>query len=287
MSNYIVKGDSLTAIADSIRTKTGNTDPMVFPDGFVEALTGITDEQNAVAKIDREDGNVIYFKTVQAALETAEPNDTVIMVTDSNEPSSTLMVRNDITLDLNCKHLTASCVTALTGSHVIDSFINTSGNAGGVLKVARNNLVLNLNNKQLPIWNGVDGYVFSDVIYSNDNSNLGVKLDEANDTVKLTYIPWFDYMDENYIMDDVASTGVKTMVRMNWTQMNTDGSVRGMICQEYVFTNEDLKKIVTAQGNGAFACTLDSYSQKNNLTITAVVASDRNVEICGTVYQIN
>lgn len=47
MSNYIVKGESLTAIADSIRTKTGNTEPMVFPDGFIEAVSGITTSGNS------------------------------------------------------------------------------------------------------------------------------------------------------------------------------------------------------------------------------------------------
>ena len=41
MRNYIVKEESLTAIADSIRAKTGETEELVFPDGFKEAVDGI------------------------------------------------------------------------------------------------------------------------------------------------------------------------------------------------------------------------------------------------------
>lgn len=48
MSDYLVKGESLTSLAEAIRTKTRSTEPMVFPDGFEEAVSGIS----AVAEID-------------------------------------------------------------------------------------------------------------------------------------------------------------------------------------------------------------------------------------------
>ena len=57
MRNYIVKEESLTAIADSIRSKTGDTEELVFPDGFVEAVEGISvgEEIDPIAKIIGED----------------------------------------------------------------------------------------------------------------------------------------------------------------------------------------------------------------------------------------
>lgn len=53
MRNYIVKEESLTAIADSIRAKTGETEELVFPDGFVEAVEGISvgEEIDPIARI--------------------------------------------------------------------------------------------------------------------------------------------------------------------------------------------------------------------------------------------
>lgn len=41
MSKMTVEDTSLTAVADAIRTKGGTTDPLVFPDGFVDAIGNI------------------------------------------------------------------------------------------------------------------------------------------------------------------------------------------------------------------------------------------------------
>ena len=42
MSELLVKSESLVAVADSIRSKTGSTEELVFPEGFVEAVDGIS-----------------------------------------------------------------------------------------------------------------------------------------------------------------------------------------------------------------------------------------------------
>lgn len=42
MASYIVSDTSLTAVADAIRTKTGKSAQMAFPDGFVDEIDGIS-----------------------------------------------------------------------------------------------------------------------------------------------------------------------------------------------------------------------------------------------------
>ena len=42
MAKKLVEESSLTAVADSIREKTGGAEPLVFPEGFVTAIQGIT-----------------------------------------------------------------------------------------------------------------------------------------------------------------------------------------------------------------------------------------------------
>lgn len=42
MAKYAVNSESLTAVADAIRAKTGGTDLLAFPDGMVEAIGGIS-----------------------------------------------------------------------------------------------------------------------------------------------------------------------------------------------------------------------------------------------------
>lgn len=41
MAKYIVQEESLVAVADAIREKTGGTDELVFPNGFAEAIAAI------------------------------------------------------------------------------------------------------------------------------------------------------------------------------------------------------------------------------------------------------
>lgn len=42
MAEYLVQDTDLTAVADAIRTKTGSSDSIAFPDGFVSAVEGIS-----------------------------------------------------------------------------------------------------------------------------------------------------------------------------------------------------------------------------------------------------
>lgn len=41
MSQFVVTEESLTSIADAIRSKTGSADPLAFPDDFVDGISGI------------------------------------------------------------------------------------------------------------------------------------------------------------------------------------------------------------------------------------------------------
>ena len=43
MAERIVQEESLITVADAIREKTGSTDGLVFPNGFVEAIAGISE----------------------------------------------------------------------------------------------------------------------------------------------------------------------------------------------------------------------------------------------------
>ena len=42
MAKYAVNSESLTAVADAIRAKTGGTEQLLFPQGMVEAIGGIS-----------------------------------------------------------------------------------------------------------------------------------------------------------------------------------------------------------------------------------------------------
>lgn len=221
------------------------------------------------------------FYTAEDALVAAVSGETVKLISDCVE-NVNIVVSPGVTLDLNGKSLEADNVAALTTAHVIDSLDNYPNKKSGVLRVARNNLVLDPNNDQMPLWNGVDGYVFSTVAFSNQK----LTHDTENDTASVRFTPWFDYVDENYVMNDAASTGVKALIRSSWTILNADGTVNGKANQDFVFDASQLQYIVQQQGKKALSVALQNVSSKMELTMTAMIVSDTGVAICGTPYTV-
>lgn len=50
VTQYLTESTDLTAVANAIRSKGGTTDPLVYPDGFVEAISSIASSTRTQAK---------------------------------------------------------------------------------------------------------------------------------------------------------------------------------------------------------------------------------------------
>lgn len=61
MSDYVVKDDSLTAVADAIRAKSGSNEQLEFPDGFVRGISNIA--SSGVTSINGLTGDVTGIQT--------------------------------------------------------------------------------------------------------------------------------------------------------------------------------------------------------------------------------
>ena len=129
--------------------------------------------------------------------------------------------------------------------------------------------------------------------WSTKGTNLGLSTDAETDTVKLGFIPWFDYGDERYIMNNTgivsneSTTGVKAVIRMIWTVYNEDGSVNGTQIQDFEFHDQMLDDVVTAQGKKGLRLTLAHFSEMTDLTMTILVKSDCLTEIVSKTYELN
>lgn len=60
--NYSVTGQQLTGIADEIRSKTGGTTPITFPNGFVSEINSIKNQLSKTAQ------QVIYTNAIEYSL---------------------------------------------------------------------------------------------------------------------------------------------------------------------------------------------------------------------------
>ena len=52
MAEYLVQGESLTAVADAIREKGGTTAPLSFPAGMASAIRGIQNGGGDLSSVD-------------------------------------------------------------------------------------------------------------------------------------------------------------------------------------------------------------------------------------------
>lgn len=157
------------------------------------------------------------YETVMGALLAAEENETVQLIKDSNEANAVLTVLNGITLDLNGHTLTAYyAMTATVGSYIIDS---TDGQ--GLLKVAKNNLVL-ADNTQLKIWKEEEnGYRFAAVSFK---TNLA-----SSEAGKATFMFYLNEAN-GAVMEELAdgaedNDGLYVQVRMTYTNSQGGRSV--------------------------------------------------------------
>jgi hypothetical protein len=83
MAQYITTGEELTSIANAIRAKTGENSPLVYPNGFVNAINGM--EWNWVGANpeliwESEDYNIAFADTL---LPTWTPSTTAFTMYDS------------------------------------------------------------------------------------------------------------------------------------------------------------------------------------------------------------
>lgn len=69
MAEYLTNTTDLTAVANAIRAKSKMLGPLVYPDGFVEAINGISQGQGGASKI-----NLMKTNLKQLTYDTYSPN---------------------------------------------------------------------------------------------------------------------------------------------------------------------------------------------------------------------
>lgn len=229
---------------------------------------------NTVAKI----GSTEYT-TVAEALANAVSGDTVLMVASSTESGRTLVIPDGVTLSLNGKTLTAECVTGTETANVID------GTGVGKIIVQQNKLILSQSNASFPAWDGT-GYIFDSASIVDNKSGMGVVTDAENDTLTFKFVPFFgaklaDPINALFTDDGSSNNNVEFLVHMEWTTSS------GIIRQEIIFNDTQVKTIIAADGRSAFTYSFSGYTNLAGLKIRAIISSGTGVELLGTLYTIN
>ena len=263
------KGAALTA-PEGLTVTTGvDGYKVVYEDGVYKLV------ENFVAKYTDADGTVNYFETVQEAINAAKNagGGVVTMITDSSEGD--ILVRGGVTLDLNGNTLTAETVTGFAGSDVIDGSKENSG----LLVVQPGNVALAKDNAQIPVWNANNGYIFTQ--YQFNYPDKGVVKDETAGTVKFRFIPFMEAHARNLLEDGASDNDLKIIVRLTWNTAN------GAAYQDFVYNEDQVKDVITANGESAFTMTISGFEKFEGLSISAAILSGTDVAVFGEAFTIN
>ena len=208
------------------------------------------------------------YTTVANALMEAQAGETVILLTDCAE--NRVLVTPEVTLDLNGHTLTANYVVAFGCGDVIDS------TREGLLIVKQRNIVLDKDNAYVPVWNGENGYSFTQLAITDNKSGMGLTAD--GDVAVFKFVTFF--RNTEGLTDGVTDNDLSVVVRVSWK------TASGAAYQDFVYNDEHVGTVVQANGRQAFVLTFTGCESLADLTFTPMVISGTNAEFCGNTHSM-
>ena len=173
----------------------------------------------------------------------------------------TMVLKPGVTLDLNGCTLTADMLIAMNGAKVTGD---------GSLKIAKENLVLDQDNGGvIPVWNGVDGYIFTKVTFQQLANTAG------EGAAQYIFLPSFSNTEAAVLLaDGGADNAIKIKVGLDWN----DGQ-----CQQF-YTYEDafIEQVFASNGGLAFSLTVTGISGITDMTASAVIVTDTYAQATAT-----
>ena len=203
------------------------------------------------------------YESLEEALAAATAG-TVSLVMDVTE--KTVAIKPGVTLDLNGHTLTADLVVGLNGAVILDGGEDCTG--GGLLKTGRYTLVYAPGESQqiIPVWNGVNGYIFTKVTFQQLTQNTGTA-----DTAKYMFLPSFSNREAVALLANGGTdNGLKFKVCMTWNDEKS----------QMFYTYEDSLVAMVYDGTGslAFSLTITGIADITDAVVTAEIVAD-----CGAV----
>lgn len=213
----------------------------------------------------------VLYTNIQTAVDVAENGEakTVTLLVDTSE--DTILIPEDVILDLNGHKLTAKYVVAFDGASIIDSSEANSG----LLIVAKNRLALDTDNEQLPIWNG-EGYVFVE-------RPEFMQVTQSEEVTKYLFRPSFDEYARNLLIPGKETSGITIGVHISWT---VAGSTRTMDC---VYEDVTVANVFNSlnnpdEPNRAFSLNLSNADELEDLTVSVIIKSEETGVIVQSDY---
>ena len=216
--------------------------------------------EDVVIEHSYEKGGVNVTDTYDSLEEALDAAISGTVVLQSDVSAGALLVRPNVTLDLNGYTLYAETLIAMNGATVLDS------KDCGSLKIAKENLVLAQDNSGvIPVWNGKDGYLFTQVEF--------MEMSQSAETGAAGYVflPVFSNAEASSLLNNGgADNGLKLKVSLVWND--------GQSQQFYTYDDGFVEQVFASQGGLAFSLTVTGISGITDMTASAVMVTDSGAQ---------
>ena len=209
-----------------------------------------------------QNGAKTYYKTLEEALAVATDG-TIKLLADATV--ETVALKPGVTLDLNGHTLTADAVVAMEGALVTDG--DCVG--GGLLKIAKEKLALDKDNGNvIAVWNGVDGYVLTKVIFQQ----LGRYVDTG--VAQYIFLPNFSNAEAvAFLADGGTDNGLEIQVHLTWNAGHSQ--------QFYTYSDDLIKQVFDGTGRWAFNLTVRGIANITDMVANSVIVTDSGAKGTG------
>ena len=236
-------------------------------------------------------GNVKYTTLADAVAE-AQSGDVIKLLDNVYEPTMSVILEENIILDVQTYTLTVARLTCYEGAYVIGASYNKKGTGYGKVVVPKNRFLAESESAYLehlasgdyyvlPVWDDDnDCYIFGRYYITENFTGGGLAIDEANNKFTLYFQPQGSgAVIDDFFADGVLDNNVEIIIRISWISAYGDEVV-----QDYKYGTEMIKAWTQGRGLGI---TFTGYQECTNISATAMVVSGTGVTIYGETHTIN
>ena len=252
----------ITVTLQLVMTNPDNTeDTLQIGGDYVYGFESLKNSTEAEVAMNKETQKI--YASVADAIAEAQTGETVVMLCDFSEDE--ILVKRDITLDLNGHDLYANDVTSpYNTAHIVDS---TDGQ--GVLVVEKEYLTIHNGNAYLPVWveeGEISGYRFTKV-----ELNQSLKVLVNGDAYFRFYIKGndADCALQQAVADGGTDNFVAVQVKLSWTDINGNSGNN-----TYEYADEKLIEYAEDWTGNEFRLTVTGMEKVKELHVTATVVSE-------------
>lgn len=257
--------------------------------GGMNMVFSITEKPVTAEPVARNTRTRYEYTTAEAALAEAISGDTVIMIANSDESARDLTINPGITLNLDKYELKVASMYGRKNTKITATIYNSNSAYGSLvtdsLEMPEDGYNWNAAGTRavMPIWNGDDRYVFTNVGFVTPTKEQPYVVDEEAKTIKFKFAHAMSSSANNaFLTDGNDDNRLSFKIRAHWK-----GTMDSDVDIDFTYSNEFVE-IVASDYTMWYVFTLTDYDKVGinieDFSLMPIAVSDTGAMTAGAKY---